>query len=138
VMLQFYGVNNVSRSVPLDNFYLYQNVLFSHVRDHWSKDNPDAGSFLPRWKSQGQFVGNYFLYDASYVRLKTAEVSYSFQKPVLGRLGFSSLRVFVNGNNLIFWSKLPDDRESAASGGAANQGAYPTPKRFNLGIDLTF
>jgi TonB-linked SusC/RagA family outer membrane protein len=138
LMLQFYGVNNVSRTVPLDNFYLYQNVLFSHTRDYWSENNQNATSYLPRWKSQGQFIGNYFVFDGSYVRLKTAEVSYSFQKPMLSRFGLSSLRLFVNGNNLIFWSKLPDDRESAASGGTASAGAYPTSRRFNMGVDLTF
>jgi len=136
--LQFYGVNNVSRNVPLDNFYLYQNLLFAHTRDYWSKDNQDATSYLPRWKSQGQFIGNYFIYDASFIRLKTAEVSYSFQKPFLSRFGLSSLRMYVNGNNLLFWSKLPDDREASFSGGAASAGAYPTPRRFNLGVDLTF
>ncbi|SFF17395.1 TonB-linked outer membrane protein, SusC/RagA family [Spirosoma endophyticum] len=138
IMLQFFAVNNVSRNIPLDNFYLYQNVLFSHVRDHWSKDNQDATSFLPRWKSQGQFIGNYFIYDGSFVRLRTAEVAYTVPKTLTNRLGVSSLRFFVNGNNLLFWSKLPDDRESAASGGAANAGAYPTPRRINFGIDLTF
>jgi TonB-linked SusC/RagA family outer membrane protein len=136
--LQFFGANNVTRNVPLDNFYFYQNTLFSHVRDHWSKTNQEASSFLPRWKSQGQFIGNYYIYDASYLRLKTAEVSYSFPKPAISRFGLSSLRLFVNGNNLIFWSKLPDDRESSATGGAANAGAYPTPRRFNIGVDLTF
>ncbi|MFC5409467.1 SusC/RagA family TonB-linked outer membrane protein [Larkinella bovis] len=138
LMLQFFAVNNVSRNIPLDNFYLYQNVLFSHVRDHWSRDNQDATSFLPRWKSQGQFIGNYFIYDGSFVRLRSAEVAYTFPKTVTSRLGVSSLRLFANGNNLFFWSKLPDDRESAASGGAASAGAYPTPRRFNIGIDLTF
>lgn len=136
--LQFYGVTNVSRNVPLNNFYLYQNTLFAHVRDYWSKDNPNATSFIPRWKSQGQFIGDYFIYDGSFARLKTAEIAYSFQKPVLSRLGLSNLRVFVNGNNLLFWSKLPDDREAAMSGGGADAGAYPTPRRFNIGIDLTF
>ncbi len=37
-----------------------------------------------------------------------------------------------------FWSKLPDDREAAWSGGSANTGAYPTVKRINFGINLTF
>ncbi|GAA4442212.1 TonB-dependent receptor [Ravibacter arvi] len=138
VTLQFYGVNNVSRNIPLSNFYMYQNTLFAHTRDHWSKDNQNASSFIPRWKSQGQFIGDYFIYDGSYLRLKTAEVAYTFQKPVLSRLGMSNLRLFVNGNNLWFWSRLPDDREAAMSGGDASAGAYPTPKRINIGIDLTF
>ena len=137
-MLQFYGVNNVSRYIPLNNFYLYQDVLFDHVLDYWSKDNPDASSFIPRWKTQGENIGEYFLYDGSYLRLKTAEIAYTFQDNLVKRIGLSNLRIFLNGNNLFFWSKLPDDREAAWSGGSAAQGAYPTPKRFNLGVDLTF
>ncbi|MGV8136636.1 MAG: SusC/RagA family TonB-linked outer membrane protein [Mangrovibacterium sp.] len=138
IMLQFYGVNNVSRYVPLDNFYQYQNTLFEHVRDYWSEDNQDASSFLPRWKTEGEFIGSYYIYDGSYIRLKTAELAYDFSEKQLKKLGLSDLRLFVNGNNLFFWSDLPDDRESAWSGGAAAQGAYPTPKRINFGFELTF
>jgi hypothetical protein len=84
-------------------------------------------------------VGNYFLYDASYLRLKTAEIAYSFNKlPWVQSAGFSNLRIFMNGTNLFFWSNLPDDRETTHSGGSATEGAYPTTKRINLGIDLTF
>ena len=138
VMVQFYGVNNVSRYIPLQNFLSYQDVLFNHALDYWSKDNPDASSFLPRWKTQGQNIGDYFLYDGSYIRLKTAEVAYTFQDKLIKKMGLSSLRVFLNGNNLFFWSKLPDDREAAFSGGSSYEGTYPTPRRFNLGFDLTF
>jgi hypothetical protein len=137
-MVQFYGVNNVSRYIPLWNFYKYQDVLFDHVLDYWSKDNTDAGSYLPRWKTQGQFIGDYFVYDASFLRLKTAEVAYTFQDRWVKKMGLSSLKIYVNGNNLYFWSKLPDDRESAWSGGDAAAGAYPVPRRVNLGFDLTF
>ncbi len=138
VMLQFYGVNNVSRTIAFDNFYSYQDVVFSSVSDYWSKTNTDATSFLPRWKTQGEFIGNYYVYDGSYLRLKTAEIGYTFNDSFSKRLGLSSLRIYLNGNNLFFWSDLPDDREAAWSGGGAAAGAYPTSKRFNLGLDLTF
>jgi hypothetical protein len=138
VMIQLYGVNNVSRSVPLLNFTGFTDVVFEHVGDYWSKDNQNATSFLPRWKTQGSFIGDYFLYDASYLRLKTAEVAYTFQDKWVKKAGLSALKIFLNGNNLFFWSKLPDDREGANSGGASNTGTYPTAKRINLGFDLTF
>ncbi len=138
LMLQFYGVNNVSRNIPLRNFYLYQDVLFDHVLDYWSNDNTNASSFLPRWKTQGQNIGDYYIYDGSYLRLKTAEIAYTFQDKLVKKIGLSALRIFLNGNNLFFWSKLPDDREAAWNGGDASSGSYPTPKRINLGFDLTF
>lgn len=138
LMLQFFGVNNVSLYLPQSNFFLYQNVLFGHVRDYWSKENPDATSFLPRWKTQAQNIGDYYLHDGSYLRLKTAELAYSLDKKLLSSIGLSGLRLFVNGNNLFFWSKLPDDRESYSQGGSAGEGTYPTPRRINLGFELTF
>lgn len=138
LMVQFFGVNNVSRNLPLYNYSLYQNVLFDHALDYWSKDNQNATSFLPRWKTQGQNIGDYFLYDGSYLRLKTAELAYRFDKKLMEKMGVSALRLFVNGNNLFFWSKLPDDRENHWQGGSSSDGAYPTPRRINLGFELTF
>jgi TonB-linked SusC/RagA family outer membrane protein len=137
-MVQFYAVNNASRSVPLSNFNSGTNVVFDHVKDYWSKDNQDATSFLPRWKTSGQNIGDYYIYDASYIRLQTAEIAYSLNKQLIKTLGLSDFQVFLNGTNLFFWSKLPDDRESARAGASAANGAYPTVKRINLGIKVNF
>lgn len=136
---QLYGVTNANRVISFNNFMNDTDIVFGHVRDYWSRDNPNASSFLPRWKTQAENVGDYYVYDASFLRLRNVEVAYTFDKTdLIKRLGFSSLRVFLNGTNLYFWSKLPDDRESTYSGGSATQGAYPTVKRFNLGVDFSF
>ncbi|WP_436415485.1 SusC/RagA family TonB-linked outer membrane protein [Petrimonas sp.] len=138
-MVQLYGVNNVSRYVNSLNFFNYTDVLFSHVSDYWSKDNPDATSFLPRWKTQANNIGDYYQFDASSFRLRTAEIAYSFNgMEWVKRAGISNMRIFLNGNNLFLWTRLPDDRESTYSGGGATEGSYPTMRRINLGIDLSF
>lgn len=138
INVQFYGVTNATRYIPLQNFQYNADIIFEHALDYWSKDNQDATSFLPRWKTQGKNIGEYFFYDASYLRLKTAEIAYTFHDKLLKNAGLSALKIFLNGNNLIFWSKLPDDREGSFSGDSQGSGAYPTVKRINLGIDLTF
>jgi hypothetical protein len=139
LMLQFYGVNNVTRYVPSANYTLDLDVLHAHTYDFWSKDNSDATSFLPRWKvPNSNFIGNYYYYDGSYIRLKTAELAYTLQRQLLKSLGVTSVRIYLNGNNLWFWSRMPDDRENNDNGGGADQGAYPTTRRMNLGIDITF
>ena len=135
--LQFYGVSNVSRTVALENFPINYalNTVFDHALDYWSKDNPNASSYLPRWKTpNSEFIGNYNMYDASYIRLKTAEIAYSFRPKVLERIHMSELRLFVNGNNLWLWSRMPDDREA----GSPADRAYPVMKRYNFGVNLTF
>jgi len=138
-MVQFYGVNNANRNIPFNNYYSDTDILYAHVADYWSKDNPDATSFLPRWKTQAENIGDYYVYDASYLRLRTAEIAYDLNDiGWVKNAGFSNMRLFLNGNNLFFWSKLPDDREQTYTGGSATDGAYPTQKRINLGIELTF
>lgn len=139
LMVQFYGVNNANRYIGFDNYQSDMDVLFGHVKDYWSKDNPNATSFLPRWKTAAENIGDYYLYDASYLRLRTVELSYTMNNVKwIKNAGFSETRLFINGNNLFFWSKLPDDREQVYTGGNATEGAYPTVKRINLGIELKF
>ncbi|HIW65455.1 MAG TPA: TonB-dependent receptor [Candidatus Alistipes intestinipullorum] len=133
LMLQFYGVNNVTRNVTKNSFDQGFDLAYSHALDYWSLDNPTGESFLPRWKAAGNMPANYYYVDGSYIRLKNAELSYTFDKRMLRKLGLSSLRLYINGNNLLFWSKeLPDDRE------IGNGSFYPNVKRFNIGIDLKF
>ncbi|GAA4444808.1 TonB-dependent receptor [Ravibacter arvi] len=136
---QLYGVNNANRVIAFNNFMNDTDIVFGHAMDYWSKDNQNATSFLPRWKTQGENVGNYYVYDASFLRLRNVEVSYAFDRsPFFAKRKISNMRVFLNGTNLMFWSKLPDDRETTYSGGSATQGAYPTMRRINLGIDFSF
>jgi hypothetical protein len=81
------------------------------------------------------------MYDASYFRLKTAEIAYQFQDKVfLKKLGLSSLRVYLNGNNLWLWTNMPDDREDNTSNNANynDPTAYPNLKRINLGLTVNF
>jgi hypothetical protein len=63
------------------------------------------------------------------------ELGYTFTQPWIQKAGLKSLKVFISGNNLWVWTRMPDDRESnfAANGNAGN-GAYPTMRRINLGI----
>lgn len=138
-MVSLFGVNNANRVINFPNFQNYTNILYGDG-NYWSKDNPNSGVFLPRWKTQGEFIGDYYLYDASYIRLRTVELAYAFNDGYswVKRAGINSLRLYLNANNLFFWSNLPDDRQGTYSGGSATEGAYPTVKRINLGIELSF
>lgn len=143
VFAQFYGVNNVTRQIVLGSFSGKNTVAYSEG-SYWSKDNTNADSPMPRWESTpaGFYTADRYMFDASYLRLKNAEIAYTFRQDWVRKAGISSLRVYVNGNNLHVWTKMPDDREanyqSAGGQGWASQGAYPTVKRYNLGVNITF
>lgn len=140
VFAQFYAVNNVTRNVTFPTFDTYSASNTAYVEGtYWSKET--GGDVpLPRWGALPTgSAGTRYQYDGSYIRLRNAEVAYTLSGKTVSRLGVKGLRLYVNGNNLWVWTKLPDDRESNfASGGASLQGAYPSTRRYNLGIDLTF
>jgi TonB-linked SusC/RagA family outer membrane protein len=133
--VQFYGVNNVTRYVGLQSLGGIKNTAFREGT-YWSKDNTHADVPLPRWGTipSGYSNATRFLHDGSYIRLKYAELSYTFsQEEWLKKIGLTNLKVFANGNNLFLWTKMPDDRESNTGGNTA----YPTQKRFNLGLRIS-
>jgi hypothetical protein len=134
VNIQFYGVNNVTRYVGLSSFGNQLDCVYEQG-SFWSKDNPNADTYIPRYVTKLNGTGNYYAYDGSYLRLKNVELAYTFEDQFIQKMGLKSLKVFLNGDNLLLWTKLPDDRESSL-GGNAGQGAYPTVRRFNLGVNI--
>ena len=132
---QFYGVTNVTRDVTMISF---ADPMLANVYDQgtwWSNDHHGADVVTPRFKTQPTYYyGTQYLCDGSYIRLKNVEVAYTFNQPWVTRMGVKNLKVFVSGNNLWLWTRLPDDRESNFSSSGGATGAYPTMKRINFGI----
>ena len=137
LMIKFYGVNNVSRTMSMWPAFSDGGTftkVFTATANDWTPTNLDAS-----WKAlrmtNTTTDGTLYLVDASYFRLKTAEIAYSFNNTAwLKRLGIGSLRVYVNGNNLLLWSNIWDDRED----NSGDQFAYPTMKRLNMGLTVNF
>lgn len=133
--LQFYGVNNVNRYVSFVSLNGNLDTVYDEGT-YWSKTDTNGDVPVPRWNSTPSYYeGTRYHYDGSYIRLKNAEIAYTFTSGWIKKLGLSSFKIYLNGNNLWVWSRMPDDRESNFAGtGLASQGAYPTLKRINLGI----
>ncbi len=134
--VQFYGVNNVTRDVWLEDFGSNLDNVYD-TGTWWAKDNPTADVTFSRWNSTPTYnTSTRYYYDGSYIRLKNAEIAYTFNNKWVRNMGLRELRIYLNGNNLWSWSRMPDDRESNfASGGST--GAYPTMRRVNLGVKFT-
>ncbi len=138
--VQFYGVTNVTREVTMTNFGNNIDVVYDQG-SWWTKENPNADMPPSRWNlPQAPYVnGTRYYYDGSYIRLKNAEVAYTFTgQPWMKKFGLESLRLYVSGNNLWLWTRMPDDRESNLGGYSGGGGAYPTVRRINFGIKLGF
>jgi hypothetical protein len=81
--------------------------------------------------------------DSKFVRLKTAQIGYTFPNSLTEALQIQSVRFYVTGQNLLTISKL--DFIDPESGFADQNGedidretAYPNSKVLTFGFDLNF
>lgn len=93
---------------------------------------------LPTIETQTEVSGlssTFWLMDASYLKLKTMEISYNLPQALLSKLNIQAIRIFANGNNLFTIDKLKWNDPENSSNTNSN---YPQQKVYNLGINLTF
>jgi TonB-dependent starch-binding outer membrane protein SusC len=90
-----------------------------------------------------------WLYDASYMRLRSLTFSYSFKEEWCNKVKLSNLKVFINGGNLLTFTKFPGmDPEvlrnidpDSEKGNIAFGGPYlgtPQAKTITAGINIKF
>ncbi len=81
---------------------------------------------------------DYWMKDATYLRLKSLELGYTLPARLWGSNGYiKSLRVYVNGFDLLTWSGLNDLVDPEHPNAAYGNG-YPITKNYNFGVNLTF
>ncbi|MCV9389268.1 SusC/RagA family TonB-linked outer membrane protein [Reichenbachiella ulvae] len=132
----FYGAYNITTNIRLDEFAFNSSSIYqSQLDDTWS---PEYGNQDPSLRAlsfaKGSADGQYNKVDASFLRLKTAELAYSLPSALISKAGLSNARVFVNGNNLILWSDMQVDLE----GKDYDVKNYPVTKQINFGVSISF
>lgn len=126
--LQSNGLNSGNQS----------GLLSTIANDHWSEDNRNPYAFWPRLSTNIQGnntqTSTWWLRNGSFVRLKSAELGYNFNKSQLKFIHLSSARIYLNGLNLLTLSSFKLwDPEMGTSGLG-----YPIQKVFNLGLRVEF
>lgn len=116
--------------------YGFQNMM-TDVKDRWSVDN-QKGS-IPRAHSNNlerMLISSRVMQDGSYLRMKTATLTYNFPEKLLKKMQLSSLSLYVSGENLLTWTKYKgNDPESVSSG---YDETYPNAKGVSFGINVSF
>src|SRR5690606_35063148 len=116
--------------------------------DSWRPDNP--GAILPILDANDAQSGEpstYFVEKGSYLRLKNVQLGYTLPKSVLDRIGTDQIRVYLQAQNLVTFTKYsgldPEVNLRNFSSGSDRQigvdeGIYPTPKAIIFGLSLRF
>jgi TonB-linked SusC/RagA family outer membrane protein len=110
---------------------------FVDLLDHWSPENPDA--LYPRpWEGphpNNSLNSTLYLRDASYIRLRSVDLGYTFSEALARSLKIERLRIYLSGSNLFIIDKLkmfdPEVENPTGS-------YYPQQRSMNLGVNLTF
>jgi TonB-dependent starch-binding outer membrane protein SusC len=90
-------------------------------------------------RGTGATAGDRFIFDASYVRLKTVSLSYSFPTSLLDKIKLSELKIFAQGFNLSTWTNWKGlDPEFVNSGGNGTNGQLPQTRNFLFGLQFGF
>ncbi len=85
-----------------------------------------------------------YLQDGSFIRLRTVSLSYTLPASVVKNIGLSSARVYLQGTNLLTFTKYGGlDPEVSSQSANQNTAGYdwatvPQPKTIQVGLNLTF
>ena len=105
-----------------------KNVQTFIAEERWSPDNQNIFAKYPRLtienSANNSAQSTYWLRDGSFLKLKNAEIGYTYK----------TMRFYLRGSNLLTFSKfkLWDPEQ-----GGGNGLKYPTQRVFNIGFQMT-
>jgi hypothetical protein len=114
------------------------------ANDHYyyndSDSNDPANNITgkyPRLKNtadaQNNLASDFYLYDASYIKLKNVQLGYTLPEKFASKIKLSRARLFLTGENLMTITNYPGlDPEIGANI------AYPTVRQYTLGLNVSF
>ncbi|WP_435416515.1 SusC/RagA family TonB-linked outer membrane protein [Polaribacter aestuariivivens] len=129
-------VRNYERNLPLTNRPTY-------YLDRWT--GPGTSNSFPRvttGATGNALFSDFYVEDGSFLRLQSVQLGYSLGNETLEKLDFDKVRFYLSASNLFTLTKYrgydPTTSNGAPIGGGIDQGFYPNPKTFLLGINVNF
>lgn len=128
----FQGVANTSLMMsgfePFGTQY-NRNVLSFVADDYWSETNQNINAQYPRLtkhnNNHNTATSDFWLRNGAFLKLKNAEIGYSFK----------NMRLYLSGTNLLTFAPFKYwDPEMGGGKGLS----YPTQRVYNIGFQMTF
>ena len=131
--------DGASKDVADDGYY-WERIRSQYYYDNmWTPENKSGT--LPKLDGNDltdpMQYSNRQMYDASFLRLKNVTLGYNLPKTVIRRIGVSNARVYVNGTNLLTFSKYKNADPEVNQYGTRG---WETPfgKTYTMGIEFGF
>jgi len=115
----------------------------TYVLDRWTGEG--TSNTVPRVTTGGntnRLFSDYFVEDASFLRIQNIQLGYSLTPEVIQKAGISKVRLYVAANNLYTFTKYkgydPGASNGLPIGGGIDDGFYPIPRTYMLGLNINF
>jgi TonB-linked SusC/RagA family outer membrane protein len=124
------------RAGEAGNFYKW---TYDHrwTEENWQIEHPRTYNRETEYWARNDNTSNssdYFLWSKNYVRLKNAELGYTFKFPAIRNIGIQNLRIYANATNIFTLDKIRIQDPEASDTGKE----YPQRRVFNFGLSVTF
>ncbi len=142
--LGFTGATNTNMFLTSEDMWPYSleypryNISREYYANRWIPGADNTNAKYPA-VIDGNSPNNYvlstlYMRDASYLKLKNAEIGYRLTERASRMLGIEGARVFVNGINLLCFDHLGFVDPEVDSG----TGNYPQQRTINIGCQIDF
>jgi TonB-linked SusC/RagA family outer membrane protein len=125
-------------------FYNGGQIQRWQVNNRWTNENPNKWAKYPRLETLNMNdpnlqVSDYWVRDASFLRIKNVQLGYTFSKNLIEQIGLQNLRIFFSGQNLFNFNSFYQgwDPENEISTGDAPS-FYPINRICSFGINIEF
>lgn len=130
-----------ARSYLLTGQKIWETSNFNEWhKEAWSQERYDKGLNItyPRLEpgsNASKLPADFWYADGSYIRLKNIELGYTLPSKISNKITASSVRLYVNGLNLLTFDKYPVKYQDPEQN---NELLYPVFKAYNVGLNVTF
>jgi TonB-linked SusC/RagA family outer membrane protein len=118
---------------------------YAYFMDRWHREDmtdPDSKWIPGKYPStinngapNNRLLSDFWVKDASYLRLKFINLSYNLELDALERIGIQRMNISLSGQNVLTFSDLGPIDPEAPTGRLSY---YPQQKTYNLGINVVF
>jgi TonB-linked SusC/RagA family outer membrane protein len=138
-------VMNLTRRAGTSNSLLFQNQL-TEALDYWTPTNTDTNIPRPIGSTSNYNVeiSDRYVEDGSYLRIQNLTLGYTLPQSLVSKAKISRLKVYGSVQNLFTFTnysgydpEIGSFNQNVLLSGIDN-GRYPSPRIYSLGINLEF